>query len=36
MNGNETRVIALHYATHVKKRKKKKEMGFFIHFLTTG
>lgn len=35
MNGNETRVIALHYATHVKKTKKK-EMGFFIHFLTTG
>lgn len=33
MNGNETCVIALHYATH---RKKKKEMGFFIHFLTTG
>lgn len=27
MNGNETRVIALHYATHVNK--KKKEMAFY-------
>lgn len=41
MNGNETRVIALHYATHVnkkenKKGKKKKKNGIFIHFLTLG
>lgn len=34
MNGNETCVIALHYATHVKKnKKKKKEMGFFYPLL---
>lgn len=29
MNGNETCVIALHYATHVKKTKKKKRNGIF-------
>ena len=34
MNGNETCVIALHYATHVNKKKKKK--WYFHPFLNLG
>lgn len=33
MNGNETYMTALHYATHVNKKREKKEMAFFLNSL---